>query len=369
MQDGEVHSEYPVPRDWRAARQAILTRYLDLLEQRNSPLLHSGDDVFDQIKGQLLSTVDAVHASLVGSVTPGPATSGTQLSEMIGRNRATARIHPSQSLRAASMIFEAALPTIADDLRTAGVPEPELTAGVALNAEILQRMSAAAKSYVDHLLEKAQGSNRDERRRLSRELHDVAAPAVAVGLQNLELYDAYVVSDPQRAGAKVVAARQSLLDALMTIRNLSAESRESVATNGLAEALHRYVDTLPTDVKTEVRIDGDLTFLALSYAEELFLIVREATRNAVDHADPTCISISIEIGADGLTATVIDDGSGFDVEQTLDRSRHVGIESMYERADLLGANLAISSEPGKGTTVRVSISLASDDGSGLSGPS
>jgi signal transduction histidine kinase len=257
------------------------------------------------------------------------------------------------------MIFEAALPTIADELREAGVLAPEVTAGVALNAEILRRMSAAAKAYVDYLLEKAQSTNRDERRRLSRELHDVAAPAVAIGLQNLELFDAYAASDPSRAAAKVVAARESLIDALTTIRNLSAQSRENVATNGLAEAVKRYVDTLPADVHTEVQIEGDLAGLALSYAEELFLIVREAVRNAVDHGQPAHVAITIDVDVDQLRARIVDDGSGFDVAATLNGAPHVGIESMYERADLLGANLAISSDPGNGTTVNLSISLPS----------
>jgi signal transduction histidine kinase len=346
-------------RDWAEARKVILAHYLELLAERNSPLLDAGEAVLDQVKSQLLSTVDAVHASLSGAAAPSPPLSGTHLSASIGRTRATARIHPSQSLRAASMIFEAALPIIADDLRAAAVPDPELAAGVALNAEILQRMSAAASAYVDYLLEKAQNSNRDERRRLSRELHDVAAPAVAVGLQNLELFEVYTDASPERAVAKIAAARQSLIDALTTIRNLSAQSRESVATNGLVEALHRYVDTLPLEVKTDVKIEGDLSGMRLSYAEETFLIVREAVRNAVDHADPTLVSITIEANTDELKARIVDDGSGFDVAKTLSHSPHVGIESMYERADLLGANLTISSRPGNGTTVDLAISLPS----------
>jgi signal transduction histidine kinase len=352
-------SESGFSYDWQAARERILERYLELLARADSPLLHAGDAALDQVKGQLLGTADAVHAELSGAKAPGSSGSGADISETIGRTRASARIHPSQSLRAASMIFEAALPTIADELREAGVLAPEVTAGVALNAEILRRMSAAAKAYVDYLLEKAQSTNRDERRRLSRELHDVAAPAVAIGLQNLELFDAYAASDPSRAAAKVVAARESLIDALTTIRNLSAQSRENVATNGLAEAVKRYVDTLPADVHTEVQIEGDLAGLALSYAEELFLIVREAVRNAVDHGQPAHVAITIDVDVDQLRARIVDDGSGFDVAATLNGAPHVGIESMYERADLLGANLAISSDPGNGTTVNLSISLPS----------
>jgi signal transduction histidine kinase len=149
------------------------------------------------------------------------------------------------------------------------------------------------------------------------------------------------------------------MDALATIRNLSAQSRESVATNGFTEAIHRYVDTLPADIKTDVRIDGELDELMLSYAEELFLIVREAVRNAVDHGAPTEVAIRIHADADELRAWVIDDGRGFDVERTLAAEAHVGIESMYERAELLGANLSIESRPDEGTTVSISISLPS----------
>lgn len=344
-------------RDWRDARQRILARYLELLAEAGSPLLRAGALVRRQVENQLLGVVDAVHARLTGNGSVPVDGSGARLSENIGRTRATARIHPSQSLRAASMIFEAALPTLAEELRRAGAATPELTAGLALNTEILERMSAAARAYVDYLLDKAHSSNRDERRRLSRELHDVAAPTVAIALQNLELYDVYAQVDPERASDKIDAARQSMIDALATLRSLAAQSRESVAANGLVEAIHRYLDTLPPEVKTELVSRGEFSALALSYAEEVFLIVREAVRNAVDHGKPTRVSVNISMRPGELRARITDDGIGFHVSNTLARESHVGIDSMFERADLLGANLKITSKPGSGTTVAISISL------------
>jgi signal transduction histidine kinase len=344
-------------RDWRDARQRILARYLELLAEAGSPLLRAGALVRRQVENQLLGVVDAVHARLTGNGSVPVDGSGARLSENIGRTRATARIHPSQSLRAASMIFEAALPTLAEELRRAGAATPELTAGLALNTEILERMSAAARAYVDYLLDKAHSSNRDERRRLSRELHDVAAPTVAIALQNLELYDVYAQVDPERASDKIDAARQSMIDALATLRSLAAQSRESVAANGLVEAIHRYLDTLPPEVKTELVSRGEFSALALSYAEEVFLIVREAVRNAVDHGKPTRVSVNISMRPGELRACITDDGIGFHVSNTLARESHVGIDSMFERADLLGANLKITSKPGSGTTVAISISL------------
>ena len=346
--------------DWGEDRGRILRRYMQLLADAGSPLVDAGAAVVHQVQAQLLGVVDAVHARLFGEDNGDITARGSELSESIGRTRATARIHPAQSLRAASMIFEAALPTIAAQLRAAGAPAPELTAGLALNDEILQRMSLAARAYVDYLLEKSQNSYRDERRRLSRELHDVAAPAVAIGLQNLELFDVYVDKDPDRAADKIDAARQALTDALATIRNLATQSRESVAANGLSEAIRRYLDTLSPDIKTDLVARGDLGTLALGYAEEVFLIVREAVRNAVDHGVASRVSVKISMRPGELRARVVDDGAGFDVTRTLAEEAHVGIDSMYERADLLGADLKVSSRPGSGTNVSLTVSLPTD---------
>lgn len=344
-----------------AGRELITTRYLDLLADAHSPLLEAGVQVRDQLVRQFDNVVDTVVALIDDDVShPGRADpGGVALSETIGRNRAGSGVHPSQSLHAAALIFEAAYPYVIERASAAGHPSPELTAGVLLNREILMRMAVAARSYVDHLLEKAHTSSRDERRRLSRELHDVAAPAVAVGLHNLELVEFYAATDPERAALKIDAARNALLDALDTIRCLAAESRESVAARGLTSALGWFLDSLPRAVPATLDVRGDLDLLPLPYAEELFLILREATRNAVRHARPQAVRITIRLTDGDLTATVVDDGRGFDVAATLAATSHVGLHSMRERCELLGAELTVTSAPRSGTTVAIRLSLAS----------
>jgi signal transduction histidine kinase len=344
------------------ARDAILTSYLGLLAAAESPLALADASVQAQVREQLYGVIDAVagRLGLIDATTEGPL--GETLSEAIGRSRATSRIHPSQSLQAATLIFEAALPIMTDRLIAMTVPHPTASAAVELNREILHRMAVAARGYVDYLLDKAESTNRDERRRLSRELHDVAAPAVALGLQNLELFDAYSESDPDRATDKIHAARQSLIDALATIRGLSAHSRASVGELGLSAAINRYLDTLPSGIGRSLTAVGDIETIPLPYAEELFLIVREAARNAVDHGEPATLTIRIAVGAASIQATIHDDGSGFDVGRTLRAGRHIGIDSMYERSELLGASLALHSRanagPGSGTTVELTIPTA-----------
>lgn len=358
-----VHTQVSEPSQRRQAggparaddHEQILARYLALLDDAQSPLVHAGPALIDQLTSQLYSIVDAVYKRFDApgagdgsgdeGTAPADGAGAGSLSEDIGRRRAGSRTHPSHSLEAAALIFRATMPSLTERLREAGDPEPATAAAYALNEEIMSRMSVAAVGYVEYLLTRTHTSQKDERRRLSRELHDVAAPAVAVALQNLELSEIYAQDDPVAAQAKRDAARQALLDALSTIRSLSAESRESVQRDGLVAAVQRDLDAVPTDICTALRVDGDPDTLSPYYADDLFLMIREAVRNAAEHADPRRILVRIVANDSGIEARVADDGAGFDVHRALlAGARHVGLDSMHERAALIGAQLVIVSQ-------------------------
>jgi signal transduction histidine kinase len=345
----------------RADRARITTRYRDLLRRDGSPLLMV-ERIRNQLVEQLGDVLDAVVGHLQGDgdpevAPPIPQGVPADLSLQIGAERASAGVHPVHSLHAASLIYEAALPVVAERLAAAGHPSAELAAGLALNRAIMDRMMAASSTYVDYLLTKVHSSNRDERRRLARELHDMAAPAVAVGLQNIDLYGIYALTDQLKAASHLATARSSLLDALSIIRDLSAQTREAVGNSGLPEAISRYAETLPPSITVEIGATGDLSGLHAAHREEVFLIVREAIRNAVNHASPQLINVSITAG-DHLVAEVVDDGTGFDVESMLtDDNSSVGLNSMRERAELLGGTTVITSRIDHGSRVWLSVPI------------
>jgi signal transduction histidine kinase len=356
---GPSHGAWLSPAD----RDRISTRYHDLLRRDDSPLL-----MVEQIRNQLLEQLDEVLTAVErylqtgrGETSPSVSMDApAELSLQIGAERASAGIHPVQSLHAASLIFEAALPVVAEALTAAGHESAGLTAGLALNRAIMDRMMAASSTYVDYLLTKVHGSHRDERRRLARELHDMAAPAVAVGLQNIDLHGVYAKTDELKAADHLATARSCLLDALSIIRDLSAQTREAVGRSGLAEAIRRYAETLPTAISVRFDTAGDLGRLHAAHREEVFLIVREAIRNAVSHASPKQISVTIV--ADGqLVAEIVDDGTGFDTDSMLaDHTRSVGLNSMRERAELLGGAIVVTSRLGRGTQVWLSVPIADE---------
>jgi signal transduction histidine kinase len=339
---------------WLQLRESMRETFFAALHDVGSPLAADAD-IARQLDAQFASIADAV-ALAAGIIGDGHGEADP--SEDIGRSRAASGLHPTQSLRAASLVFEVILPTLAREFSARDEVAPELTAARLLNSVILARLASAYATYVDYLLDKAHGSNRDERRWLSRELHDVAAPSVAVVLQKLELYELYRDTDPRRADAKLREMRESLLDAVHTIRSLSAQTRDTVARHGLGTAIERLLEDVPKDIQTGLTIVGDLEAVSLAYREEFFLMTREAVRNAVSHAMPSRIDIAIRMTASELTGQIHNDGRHFDVVAALAAERHVGLDSMRERALLLGGELGLTSSAAQGTAVSITIPLA-----------
>ncbi|TWP53784.1 sensor histidine kinase [Lentzea tibetensis] len=296
-------------------------------------------------------------ADVEAAVTRRPVAPQPVLMREIGVNRALHAIHPIESVRAATALFEVALPVVIDELRAGGHDETELlAAGTALHRSIMSRIAQGSVSYASYLLKKVNSSHEDERHRIARELHDRVAHAVGNALQHLQLHDVYVLDDPDRARAKLKAAQEVLNDAFDVIRHLATELRESaVEAGGLEVALSNYLDAhAPFGMVHTVLVHGTVLRLPAEVVEELYLVLREAARNALLHAAPQRVDVEIEVGDTSVRAGVRDDGCGFDVDG-VDRAEGMGLDSMRERVELLGGTLVVASAPGAGTTVTVSL--------------
>lgn len=334
---------------WPAARQRALERYLELLITSGNPLARAGEPVASQLRRQFVETVDAA-----AELDQRPGIESPRLSAAIGQDRAATGIHPSQSLAAATLIFTAALPELAAYLADQGTTEPLTTAAIRLNASILSRMAEAAASYVEYLLDKATTAQQDEARRLSRELHDVVGPRIAIGLQGLDLAQHFIASDPAKAQDKIEASRRCLHDAMTTVRTLAATTRAVIEPGELADALSDHLATLAPSIAGAVHNEADLSTLSRHHTNQSFLILREAIRNAAQHGLPSKITVVLELKGPNLIASVTDDGRGFD--PTTLEAEGSGMASMRERAALIGADLTITSQP-RHTIVRLSVPL------------
>ena len=192
----------------------------------------------------------------------------------------------------------------------------------------------------------------DERRTLSRELHDdIGQSITAMKLGATALADA----DP---------ARQEIVDEIVAIadqtatklRNLSLLLRPpQLDSLGLEAALAGQVERLSrnTSVNIELRVMSLPQRPPPTHDLACFRIAQEAMTNALRYANATTIEVVVEQHADALRLRVCDDGSGFEPS----RARGLGLLTMRERAQLLGGSLTITSEAGEGTCIHATLPL------------
>jgi PAS domain S-box-containing protein len=199
-----------------------------------------------------------------------------------------------------------------------------------------------------------------ERSRLARELHD----SVSQGLFSMTMHARAAQLAMARAGldesgslARSIAELAELTrGALAEMRALIFELRPAaLAEEGLIAALRMQAAALAAREETVIAVQGPEQRLELSSGveEHLYRIASEALHNVVNHARADSATVSVTDQAGDLRMEVTDDGAGFDPD--CEHPGHLGLSTMAERAATIGAELAVMSAPGEGTTVAVSL--------------
>lgn len=226
-----------------------------------------------------------------------------------------------------------------------------LEATAAIHLAAIQQ-NASELRMLSQKLSKAQ---EDERRSLSRELHDQVGQlltALSMELGNLE----ELRHAPGDAFAGHLGEAKKLnQETLRTVRNISSGLRPSVLDElGLAPALQWQARefTRRSGVPVEVQLDGELD-LPDDHRTCIYRIVQEALTNSARHAGAKSIRVTVHGGADNLSLAVEDDGSGFDVQRV--RGRGLGLLNIEERVRELGGRVQFLSAPSRGTLLRCEI--------------
>jgi hypothetical protein len=124
-----------------------------------------------------------------------------------------------------------------------------------------------------------------EQRRVGRELHDRVAHLMGVVHQSLELHEALKGRDPEKAAEKMALARRATKEAMAATRDLSQALRHTEAGEGLEAALSGLLrETVPPGTAHELSVSGEDGAIPDGVREQLFLVLREAVRNAVRHS-------------------------------------------------------------------------------------
>jgi signal transduction histidine kinase len=309
-----------------------------------SPRLVADEAHRTMLAGRAVAVLHATRARLRGLPPPVPR----QVD--VGATRARADVPPADSLRAASLLFRHALPPLLAQARdlVPGDPAAAESIAVALHEVIDELVVPAAISYVDVLLSRVSDANRDERRRVARDLHDHTSHGIGAAMQGLDLALHLLETGRPLDPTRLRATRQLLLDTLNDVRSLATRLRDMVGVRTLAQALQEYLDfTVPIGLAATLTEEGEEAVVLPSHVkEECYLIVREAIRNSLVHArGATRLTVTLRVAEALLTAVVEDDGAGFD-PAAVDTTRTVGLASLRERAQGLGGVAAIDAGPG-----------------------
>ncbi len=200
----------------------------------------------------------------------------------------------------------------------------------------------------------------EERRRISRELHDDINQRLALLVMEIEALERQLIASPVHVGRAVRAMQDRVVELSEDVRHLAYQFHPSILDDlGLPIALQRLVD----DFSARSNVLGSLCHKNIpdvvpqEIATCLYRVVQESLNNVARHAQASRVDVELAGSRFELMATITDDGVGFDAESSLYGAHGLGLLSMKERIALVHGELQIMSVVGNGTKVQVVVSL------------
>lgn len=215
------------------------------------------------------------------------------------------------------------------------------------------------------LLNKVISAQEEERKRISRELHDETSQSVAalgVGLKSaLEIMN----QDKVYAQKILEELKNNTSMVLKEVHRIIYDLRPSLLDDlGLLPALTWYIESRldNTRIKSHIAIKGKPVRLADEMEITIFRIVQESIINAAKYSMANNVYLSFEFKPNELVLCVRDDGVGFNVSKTIKEGKEsFGLLGMKERAELIGGILDIHSKRNEGTTILLKLSIPSSE--------
>jgi signal transduction histidine kinase len=201
----------------------------------------------------------------------------------------------------------------------------------------------------------------EERNRIARELHDAVTQKLFSLRLTVEAAATLLDRDPARAAAELATVRELAADATGELRAIMVGLRPvDLAGDGLDVALRKQADLLDRVHRASVRFTGEpVAGMSAARQEAAYRIAQEALHNALRHGDPRHVVITLAVADGAAELRITDDGTGFDTDVDTSAAR-LGLASMRERAAAVGGRLSVTSEPGVGATVRLTVPIEGD---------
>ena len=224
------------------------------------------------------------------------------------------------------------------------------------------RLEMAANRRKDvlrqRLMQKVINTQEDERKRISRDIHDHLGQEMTALRLQLQAFREQLGNDPKLTERfnKVLETAETLDS---TIDFIAWELRPAALEElGLEAAINNYVKQWSNHIQTTAEVHANILSnkrLPLEIEINLYRIVQEALNNIAKHAKANNVSILLEKPKDKIVLIIEDDGVGFDLEEKVNKAEGLGLIGMGERAALVNGEIEIESAIGSGTTIYVRV--------------
>jgi signal transduction histidine kinase len=200
----------------------------------------------------------------------------------------------------------------------------------------------------------------EERKRISRELHDVIAQMLTGINVRLAALKREAGVNTKGLDRKISSTQRLVEKSVDTVHRFARELRPAVLDDlGLIPTLHTQLKAFMKETGTRASLTAaaEVEQLSISKRTVLYRIAQEALANVARHAEASRADVSIRKFQKTVRMQIRDDGKAFDVEQMWHtrKSRHLGLLGMRERVEMVGGTFTVESVPGRGTTIDVEI--------------
>ena len=239
----------------------------------------------------------------------------------------------------------------------------------ALVAEVAERMQTeqsleSNRQELQKLASRLLRVQEEERRRISRDLHDDINQRLALLAMEIEAVERQLSVSPVHVGRAVRAIQDRVVELSEDVRHLAYQFHPSILDDlGLPIALQRLVD----DFSARSNVRGSFHHKSIpevvpqEIATCLYRVAQESLNNVLRHAQASRVDVELVRSQFELLVTIVDDGVGFDAEQFQHGQHGLGLLSMKERVALVHGALQIISAVGKGTRVQVVVPFLKEE--------
>ena len=219
-----------------------------------------------------------------------------------------------------------------------------------LQNEIMKQQELSAKAVIE--------AEEDERKRIARDLHDGVGQMMSATKMNLSALEAEVKFENKEQQVSFEKIIGLVDESCKEIRNVSHNMMpNALLKNSLASAIRDFIDkmdkkTLQVNLYTEgldERLDSNVETV-------FYRVIQECVNNVIRHAQATLLDISVVKENDGISATIEDNGKGFDVADK-EKFEGIGLKNIVTRVEYLKGTVDFDSSPGRGTVIVLHVPL------------